>query len=216
MPLKPNRACSRSSSATTTVLGTLAMTDKRAFEVAAHGRVADGLLAHVAGLQEERAGRVGPVPHPLPAQPRLDVLARQLGWRLLRRACASTTSISRSVASSMGTTASVHAQLAGQALGRRRASRPASGGSACRRRRSRAGARLDELGGAPGDQQREHRVAPARERDAERRERAGLLVVALHAERQRLEQVVERHVARVRVAACRLAGRKKLPPSGTG
>ena len=76
-------------------------------------------------------------------------------------------------------------------------------------------ARGDQLGGTPGDEQREHRVAAAGERDAERAEGAGLLVVALDAERQRLEQIVER-ASRGSISGAPLAGRKKLPPSGAG
>ena len=78
--------------------------------------------------------------------------------------------------------------------------------SACRTRRSGAGA-VPGAGspiscdGAPGDEQRQHRVAAARKRDAQRLERAGLLVIALHADGERLEQVVERAIARIDVSA---------------
>ncbi len=58
----------------TTVFGRLAMTLNAALEIAADGRVADRLLAHVAGLEEQRAAGVRPVPHPGAAHARLDVL----------------------------------------------------------------------------------------------------------------------------------------------
>ncbi len=74
-------------------------------------------------------------------------------------------------------------------------------------RDARAGSALDQRRGAPGDEQRQHRIAAARERDAQRLERAGLLVVALHAQRKRLEQIVERLVARIGGVCRRGAGR---------
>ncbi len=52
--------------------------------VAADRRVADRLLAHVAGLEEEPRRRVRPGPHPLGAEARLDVLARGRGEALAR------------------------------------------------------------------------------------------------------------------------------------
>ena len=54
----------------------------------------------------------------------------------------------------------------------------------------------DQCRGAPGHEQRQHRIASARERDAQRPKRQGLLVT-LHAQRKRLEQIVEREVARI-------------------
>ena len=56
-----------------------------ALAVATDGRVTDGLLAHVARLQEEPVGAIGPGPHPLGAQAGLDVLFGQVGWSPVER-----------------------------------------------------------------------------------------------------------------------------------
>ena len=68
------------------------------------------------------------------------------------------------------------------------------------KRRDRRAAR-DQLRRTPRDEQRQHRITATGERNAQRCEGAGLLVIALHANGERFEQIVERAIARVDVLA---------------
>ncbi len=183
---------------------------QRAHEVAADGGVAHGLLRHVARLEEQPARRVRPVPHALRAQPRLDVLQRDgrqragLAQHLLRRRHLALEGVV-DVHDGEG-----HAELLRDE--RRRVARALR--RVARGHEEGLDGHLRSRRPAVGDEQRQERVTPARQRDADAAEAARLLEVVADAHRQRVEQVFAVALARARR---RLARRQEeAAPLGHG
>ena len=171
-------------------------------EVTADRGVAHGLLGHVARLQEEPARRVRPVPHPLTADPRLNVLLRD-GRHGLVRLQHGPHGLELPVEGVVdGQHLERHAELRADGLSpapwhvRRVARRHVEGPHQRAAARVRLGLAPPTLDPTPHEQEREQTVSPARERDADRREPILLPVVA-DPERQRVEQLLGKGLARV-------------------
>ena len=160
-------------------------------------RVTDGSLAHVAGLQEEPAGGVGPVPHALPADARLDVLPGQLGDRLLLDRASLQWRLARARRPRRWKRSPAAHLARGRSSRPRVASRPMSGGTAYRTRaatnpdRRVAPARI-----AMGNEERQQRVPTAGEGHADGAEHRVLLEVVAHTQGQRVEDLLEELFAR--------------------
>ena len=194
------------------------MTRQRPLEVAADGRVADRLLAHVARLQEQAARAVGPAPHPLGADSRLHVLARGPVDRLARLqhggdggqlAIEGLVDVARHErrADLGGGPLGGEAGLGGGEAGRHEEGAQGLGRAAVAIGLREVGVAAVEV--APGDDEAEQAVAAPRKRHADGLEGTRLLEVVADAERQRVEDVLaERGAPRARLVRGR--GRKKL------